>query len=55
MSLRLAWMLRGVLLALPYLVLWGLGGLWLWERGWVLLFVAGTALLTLTAWGAQRW
>jgi predicted GTPase len=55
MSPRTAWLMRGGLLTIPYLALLGLGGLWLWERGWALAFVAATAVLTLAVWGAQRW
>jgi uncharacterized protein len=55
MSPRIAWLLRGGLLTIPYLALLALGGLWLWERGWALGFVVATAVLTLSAWGIQRW
>ena len=35
-----------VLMVLPFLLLIPLGGLWLWQQGWLLFWLLGTALLT---------
>ena len=54
LSAKTTWLLRGGLLVVPYLVLLGLGGLWLWQQGYAVWFAAGTAALVLVVWTLQK-
>ncbi|NMC20156.1 MAG: hypothetical protein GYA33_07010 [Thermogutta sp.] len=50
-SAWLPWIVIAAVYAVPYLLLFLFGGLWLWERGYLWLYLGGLVALTAAAWG----
>lgn len=55
MTLKAQWVLLGLLVIVPYLVLAAAGAWWLYESGWMLWWLVGTAAISLVGWPLTAW
>ena len=44
-----------VLIAMPYVLVFGIGSLWMWQRGWIWLWAVGTGVPTLVGVALLEW
>ena len=52
---KLIWIVLLAFYAVPYVVLFTTGTLWLWEHGWLMTFALATCVLMLVGWPMLRW
>ena len=52
---KIGWVLVLVLLVLPYVALFAAGMTWLYQRDWLLWWLAGGGVVTFVGWGLSRW